>query len=199
MRNAVIYIHGQGGSAAEAEHYRRLFPDCRVIGFDYAAKSPWEAKEEFTQFFDSVQREHGRVAIVANSIGAFYSMIALADKPIEAAYFISPVVDMERLIADMMTWAAVGEDELCEKQVIETSFGQTLSWEYLTYVRGNQIEWHAPTFILYGDRDNLTSRETINEFAEKTGASLTVMEGGEHWFHTEEQMRFLDGWIESVR
>ena len=25
--------------------------------------------------------------------------------------------------------------------------------------------------------------------------SLTVMEGGEHWFHTEEQMRFLDEWI----
>ena len=199
MRNAVIYIHGQGGSAAEAEHYRRLFPDCRVIGFDYVAQSPWEANEEFSQFFDSVQHEHGHVAIVANSIGAFYSMIALADKPIEAAYFISPVVDMERLIADMMTWAAVGEDELCEKQVIETSFGQTLSWEYLTYVRGNPIEWHTPTFILYGDRDNLTSRETISEFAEKTGASLTVMEGGEHWFHTEEQMRFLDGWIESVR
>ena len=29
-----------------------------------------------------------------------------------------------------------------------------------------------------------------------TGAELTVMPGGEHWFHTEEQMRFLDEWIE---
>ena len=26
-------------------------------------------------------------------------------------------------------------------------------------------------------------------------ATLTVMEGGEHWFHTEEQMAFLDNWI----
>ena len=24
---------------------------------------------------------------------------------------------------------------------------------------------------------------------------LTVMENGEHWFHTEEQMKFLDEWI----
>ena len=24
---------------------------------------------------------------------------------------------------------------------------------------------------------------------------LTVMEGGDHWFHTEEQMCFLDEWI----
>ena len=26
-------------------------------------------------------------------------------------------------------------------------------------------------------------------------ASLTVMPEGEHWFHTEEQMAFLDNWI----
>lgn len=32
--------------------------------------------------------------------------------------------------------------------------------------------------------------------AETCGASLTVMENGEHWFHTEEQMRFLDNWIQ---
>ena len=36
---------------------------------------------------------------------------------------------------------------------------------------------------------------TISGFAEKHNALLTVMENGEHWFHTEEQMRFLDGWI----
>lgn len=46
-------------------------------------------------------------------------------------------------------------------------------------------------------RDNLTSLETISDFANKYGATLTVMESGEHWFHTEEQMRFLDAWIRS--
>ena len=29
----------------------------------------------------------------------------------------------------------------------------------------------------------------------RTGAKLTVMKGGEHRFHTKEQMRFLDEWI----
>lgn len=47
MKNIVIYVHGKGGSAAEAEHYRQLFPDSEVIGFDYHAQTPWEAKEEF--------------------------------------------------------------------------------------------------------------------------------------------------------
>ena len=43
--------------------------------------------------------------------------------------------------------------------------------------------------------DNLTSRETVRRFAREHNASLTVMEKGEHWFHTAEQMRFLDEWI----
>ena len=35
MKNtAVLYIHGKGGNAAEAEHYRSLLPDAEVIGFD---------------------------------------------------------------------------------------------------------------------------------------------------------------------
>ena len=48
---------------------------------------------------------------------------------------------------------------------------------------------------LYGERDELTDMRTITEFAEKSGAALTVMPGGEHWFHTDEQLRFLDRWI----
>jgi hypothetical protein len=39
------------------------------------------------------------------------------------------------------------------------------------------------------------SIDTITDFANKHQATLTVMEGGEHWFHTEEQMAFLDNWI----
>lgn len=37
--------------------------------------------------------------------------------------------------------------------------------------------------------------ETISDFAGRIGAELTVMQGGEHWFHRQEQMRFLDAWI----
>ena len=56
-------------------------------------------------------------------------------------------------------------------------------------------KWKVPTSILYGSYDNLTSFETISDFAKKHRATLTVMESGEHWFHTEDQMRFLDEWI----
>ena len=55
-----------------------------------------------------------------------------------------------------------------------------------------------PTEILYGSTDNLQSIDTINEFVNNNGAGLTVMEGGEHWFHTKEQMRFLDRWMQGL-
>ena len=195
MKNIVIYVHGKGGTAAEAEHYKPLFPNYEVIGFDYHAQTPWEAKEGFLSFFTEQKNHCENLILAASSIGAFLSMSSLNETLVNKAYFISPVVNMEKLIGTMMVWAGVSEEELADKLEIPTEFGETLSWNYLTYVRTHPISWHVPTRILYGERDNLTSIETISAFAEKIGAELTVMPNGEHWFHTEEQMRFLDRWI----
>ena len=195
MKHIMIYVHGKGGSAAEAEHYKALFPEAEVLGFDYRAQTPWEAKAEFPQFFEKQRKQCDRLTLAANSIGAFFSMSSLDETLIDRAYFISPVVDMKNLIENIMLWTGVSERELAEKQEIPTQFGETLSWAYLTYVREHPVLWQVPTRILYGAHDNLTTLETIRAFAEKTGAELTVMPDGEHWFHTEWQMQFLDQWI----
>ena len=199
MKSLVIYVHGKGGNADEAEHYKPLFPNCDVIGFDYKSETPWDAKKEFPSYFDSVSAGYDEVYLIANSIGAFFSMNALAGKQIKDAYFISPIVNMEKLICNMMQWANVSEDELREKGEIATNFGETLSWKYLCYVRENPIQWNIPTHVLYGSNDNLTDLETMRDFAQKVGASLTIMQGGEHWFHTDEQMEFLDRWIKQCQ
>ena len=175
LPQTLIFIHGQYGSPDEAEHYKPLFPGCEVIGFDYKAQTPWEAGSEFTEYFDVLtERGVGSIGIIANSIGAFYAMCALADKNIAVAYFISPIVDMERIE------------------------GITLDDKHLHYVQQHPINWRVPTHILYGDNDNLTSLATISDFAHRTGATLEVMPGGEHWFHTPEQMAFLDRWIQNI-
>ena len=83
MKSSIIYIHGNGGSAKEASHYQSFFTDADVIGFDYKAKSPWEAKKEFSPYFDSVFKDCKSVMIITNSIGAFFAMHALSDMPIE--------------------------------------------------------------------------------------------------------------------
>ncbi|MFR5889881.1 MAG: hypothetical protein ACLUFM_02740 [Lachnospiraceae bacterium] len=95
---------------------------------------------------------------------------------------------MEKLICDMMNRANVTVDELRARGEIPTEFGETLSWDYLCYVRTNPIMWSVPSRILYGETTH--SFETISDFAQRIGAPLTVMKGGEHWFHTEEQMEF---------
>ena len=198
MENVIIYIHGKGGSASESEHYKPLFPEYDVFGLDYQTFTPWETGAEIRSCVENLKTEYDKIILIANSIGAFFSMNADIDSMIEKAYFISPIVDMERLITDMMAWANVTEDELKEKGIIHTSFGEDLSCEYLCYVREHPITWNVPTDILYGSRDNLTSYDTIVGFAENHNAKLTVMENVGHWFHTDEQMRFLDDWIKTA-
>ncbi|MGN0647849.1 MAG: alpha/beta hydrolase [Oscillospiraceae bacterium] len=195
MKRLIIYIHGKGGNAEEANHYRSLFPESDVVGFDYISQNPWEAKNEFPCLFDSCSKTYDTVYLIANSIGAFFAMSALAGKNITKALLISPIVNMEKLITDMMLWSDVTEDALKSKKEIPTAFGETLFWDYLCYVRKHPIQWNIPTCILYGEKDHLTSKETISEFAEKQGADLTVMEDGAHWFHTDAQMQFLDDWL----
>ena len=198
MKNVTVYVHGRGGSANEAKYYRKFFNDnFDIIGFDYKSEKPWDTKIEFINYFDSIIPRYNKTILIANSIGAYFSMISLANKKIEKAMLISPIVDMERLILDMMLWANVSEEELSIKKEIETSFGETLSWEYLSYVRENPISWNIPTEILYGKKDNMTSVSTMIDFSKKINANITIMSGGEHWFHTKEQMCFLDNWIKS--
>ena len=196
--NVILYIHGKDGSATESEHYKLLFPDYEVIGLDYQTFTPWETGKEIHIAVEELKSKYENVILIANSIGAFFSMNAGIDDMIQKAYFISPIVDIEKLITNMMQWANVTEQELESEGVIHTDFGEDLSWEYLSYVRSYLITWHAPTQILYGSNDLLTSLETISDFANKHQATLTVMEGGEHWFHTEDQMQFLDRWIKKL-
>ena len=198
MKKCVIYVHGKGGSISEARHYGPLFADADVTGFDYASQTPWEAKKEFFEYFKNCKNKYDRVILIANSIGAFFSMSAPLYGLVDQALFISPVVNMENLINNMMITANVTEAKLESAGKIKTDFGETLSWEYLCYVRDHPIEWNVPTHILYGEHDALTDYKTVSDFAEKTGAALTVMSRGEHWFHTDVQMNFLDSWIKGL-
>lgn len=193
--DAVIYIHGKGGNAAEAEHYNSLFPSCNVIGLEYKSFTPWDAGKEIREAVNGLKTDYDRIILIANSIGAFFAMSANIEKDISRAFFISSIVDMEKLITDMMGWAGITESELQKKGTIHTDFGEELSWEYLYYVREHPVSWNVPTDILYGSEDNLTSIDTMTAFAQAHQANLTIMDGGDHWFHTDEQMKFLDNWI----
>ena len=195
MKNFVIYVHGKGGSADEAEFYKKFFEN--VVGFDYKSENVWDFKEEFLQFIAG--KNLAEIILIANSIGAYFSMNALSGKKIQKAFFISPIVDMEKIIENLMRAENVTENELRAKKIIPTKFGENLSWNYLKYVRENKIDWQSPTEILYGEKDNFTDKQTMIDFAEKIGANVKIMKDGEHFFHTAEQMNFLDNWLKNLK
>ena len=198
MKRAILYVHGKGGSAGEADRFRAICPGFDVLGVDYRGELPWEAAPQIAAAYDEARRQYDHITLLANSIGAYFAMLALQDQTPDRALFVSPVLDMERLILDMMGWAGVSEQALREQGEIPTDFGETLSWAYLRYVQEHPITWQAPTEILYAGGDHLVSRQTVERFAAEHGAGLTVLENGEHWFHTEEQLAFLDGWVKRV-
>ena len=140
------------------------------------------------------------VSLWACSMGAYFSMLAMKDEEdIEESIFLSPVVDMKYIIDGMMKAANVTEEELKEKREIETEYGPKLSWDYYEYVKNNPIEsWPSITYVLYGSEDNMQPRDIIDTFCNDNNAILTVLDGGEHFFHTEEQLEFYDDWLKDI-
>ena len=128
--DAVIYIHGKGGNAAEAEHYNLLFSSCHVIGLEYKSFTPWEAGMEIHAAVAELNAEYDRIILIANSIGAYFSMNADIERYVTHAFFISPIVDMEKLISDMMGWLAsqsrsYRKMELFTQILVKTCHGST--------------------------------------------------------------------------
>jgi hypothetical protein len=88
---------------------------------------------------------------------------------------------------------------LKEKKEIKTSFGETLSWNYYEFVQKNPIKkWDNKTFILYGENDNITEKCVLNSFVEKYNCNLEILKNGEHYFHTIEQLDYLNKWLEKI-
>lgn len=197
MKKAIIYIHGKGGSSFEINQYKESCLGFDMIGIDYNEYLPWIVEKQIKSIYEKIEKTYDEIYILANSIGAYFAMHSLQKVNIKKALFISPILNMEQLILNMMNWANVSEETLCEKKEIPTDFGETLSWKYLCFVRENPIVWNIPTEILYGEKDNLTSCETVDKFIKNHNAHLTVMENGEHWFHTEEQLTFLNNWLKN--
>ena len=84
--NLVLYIHGKGGSPAESEHYKSLFPEYHVIGLDYQTFTPWATGKEIHTAVSKFKNEYEKIILIANSIGAFFSMNADISQWIDSQY-----------------------------------------------------------------------------------------------------------------
>ena len=64
-------------------------------------------------------------------------------------------------------------------------------------MREHPLRWRTPTQVLYGEADELTSYAVLDRFKRATGAQLTLLADGEHWFHTSVQMAAVQTWEEA--
>ncbi|RGY98725.1 alpha/beta hydrolase [Clostridium sp. AM58-1XD] len=136
------------------------------------------------------------LSLFANSLGAYFSLLAYKEEQLKKAWFLSPVVDMQRMIENMMKWFHVTEERLESEQAVPTPAGQMLYWDYYCYVKEHPVEaWKAPTSILYGSRDDMCEIDTITKFTDAFSCSLKTLPEAGHYFHTPEQLAELEVWI----
>jgi len=140
-----------------------------------------------------------RLDIFANSLGTYFSLLAYKDEPLEAAWFLSPVVDMGRIIKNMMTGFHITKERLEEEGMIHTPIGQDMYWDDYCYEKEHPIsKWDVQTDILYGSEDTLCGRDAAFHFAEKFSCSLQITQGAEHYFHTPAQLRKFEKWLQQT-
>lgn len=210
--NVYLFVHGQFGRKEEAEGFAGIAVPLgyQVLSIDlpeHGARTdgkkllPWEAVPEIEDVLKYLSDSGKKISLTAVSIGAWFSMTAAENFHIEKALLISPILDMHGLILGMMAANNVTEDMLRREGEIKTADGTVLSQDYLTYAAEHPMNvGNVPVSVLYGENDAMTSRKTLDDFAARSGASVTVMDGGEHWFHTDEQVTFMRKWQEeSVR
>ena len=204
-----LYIHGKMGCKEEASLFAEIVcaRGYQVLSMDLPGHGeragemerfvPWEVVPELQTVYGFARQRWKKISLYGSSIGAYFSLLAFRAAKLEKSLFVSPILDMEKLIRDMMGWAGVTREQLKAAGEIPTAFGETLSWKYLTYAVEHRItRWDSPTAILYAGQDHLAARKTVDDFAQRFGCTVTVMENGEHWFHTEEQLAVLDAWLQ---
>ena len=155
--------------------------------------------KDLKQIIEYAKKKYVGINLWACSMGAYFSLLAYKDENIRNSLFLSPVVNMKVIIDNMMLWNNTTEKELEEKQEIKTDFGQTLYWDYYKYVKENPIvNWNKETFILYGSKDNMQEKSIIQEFSDKFKCKLSILENGEHYFHTKEQLNYYKKWLDKA-
>ena len=156
----------------------------------------WNGIHDLECIWKYVQRNWDKIYLYACSIGAYFSLHAYKNRNIEKCLFLSPILDMDYLIHNMFSWFDVSENELKERQKIETPI-ETLSWKYYQYVKENPVQhWDIPTAIMYGSKDILQSIEIVRHFSMKFNCQLYISKESEHSFMSDSDRKIVTDWIE---
>ena len=208
--NVYIYVHGLYGKKEDAEEFSKIAEKkgFQVLSFDLPGhgerrKNPEQTPEmpsfskataDFEAIYEDARSEWKNISLYAVSLGAYLSLAVFQGFELKKALLVSPVVNMKNLIERMMKNSNITPEILkARKNIPELN----LSWDYYKFTLENEItDWNCETEILYPERDNLTPRNEVGEFAKKFNCGLTILPNGEHYIHSEEDLKILRAWEE---
>ena len=138
------------------------------------------------------------INIFACSIGTYFALQTYKNIILQNCLFLSPVINMQVIIENMMKSFNITSEELQHKKEISLPIGQKLYWDYYQYTKTNKItKWDSPTSILYGTHDNICDYNIINHFATNFKCDITIMKNGKHYFHTDKELSFYNQWLQN--
>ena len=144
----------------------------QVLGINVPVeRKDWEVLPLLSDVCDYLYKNRASVSIRANSIGAWFSLLAFQGKEVEKALFVSPILDMKKFI-ELMPQREVAYYEW----IINHPF----------------VHWDVYTFILRSEVDMVVCEEVNRDFVHQHQCQVTVMPNGEHWFHTPKQLAFFE-------
>lgn len=204
-----IHVHGKMSRKEFAEDFAVIAESkgCQTLSFDLPEHGDraddheyrcdiWNGVRDLNAIAEYAFKHWKAVCLYSSSLGAFFSLHAYKNLPIEKCMFQSPIVDMEHLVKKMLEKFGITEDDLIKKGEIMNPI-DPLRWDYYQYVKEHPItEWNIPTSILFGGNDWFQSTEIMGSFALAHGCNLTVVPGSEHAFVGDGDGEIVRAWYQ---
>lgn len=160
---------------------------------DITPINPEVCTKELNEIYNILKEKWNTISLFTNSIGTYFSLLAYKDKKIERAFFLSPLLDMREVIENMMLAFGVTEERLKIEKEITLPIGETLYWDYYSYVKKNPIiKWEIETYILCGEKDEICNVKTTKNFSKNFNCKLEILRDSEHYFYKVEQLKKLE-------
>lgn len=207
-RRAVVGVHGQFSSKLDP-----VMAQCgeviasrgdQLITFDLPAHGDRQddkafnamiASSEVKAFAQLARSQSTDVSLLASSIGVYFS---LCDTPVgafERAWLVSPLIDLEDYIRDVMAEYSVTDEQLETATVIDTPRA-VLEWPYLRFVVEHPARLEIPSWTIRGDQDEVVPLETLNRFVSAPDFELVQIEGGRHFLGQPPHLDAVIKWFE---
>ena len=205
---AVIGVHGQLGDkrdpvlarcaeviASHGDHLLTFDLPAHGERRDGTAFTAKAASGEVRDFVQLAREEANKISLLAISVGAYAALCDTPSGTFERAWLVSPLLDLERYVRDVMSTYSVTDERLEAKTVINTPRA-SLSWPDLCFLTEHPVRLDMPSWTIRGSRDDVVPMEALSRFLSAPGAELVEIAGGPHFLGEPPYLDTVASWFE---